>query len=69
MRAQVENIGKSEKMREAWAATNASADRRKVYVHGWVYELESGRLRDLGVSRGPEGLVGDKFVGGLGLGQ
>ncbi len=40
-----------------------SGEAKKVYVHGWIYELQSGRLRDLGVSRGPEGLVGPKFVG------
>lgn len=33
-------------------------DRGPVYVHGWVYELESGRLCDLGISRGP-GAGGD----------
>ena len=39
---------------------------KRVYVHGWIYELQSGRLKDLGVSRGPEGFVGPKFVGGVG---
>ncbi|TFK45318.1 carbonic anhydrase [Heliocybe sulcata] len=43
----VENVCKTETMREEWA-------KRKVYVHGWVYEVESGRVRDLGVSRGPQ---------------
>ena len=49
------------------AVAGIDAGAKNVYVHGWVYELESGRLRDLGVSAGPEGLVGDKFVKGLGL--
>ncbi|THH08830.1 hypothetical protein EW145_g2434 [Phellinidium pouzarii] len=65
VRAQVENIVNSEAMQGAWADANAgTAGRKKVYVHGWVYELESGRLRDLGVSTGPEGSVGAIFVGG-----
>ncbi|KAL5525107.1 hypothetical protein ACEPAF_8976 [Sanghuangporus sanghuang] len=64
VRVQVENICNSDVMRNVWArATNGEA--KKVYVHGWIYELQSGRLRDLGVSQGPEGFVGPKFVGGV----
>ena len=28
---------------------------RDVHVHGWVYPLENGKLRDLGVSAGRDG--------------
>ncbi|KAI5122652.1 hypothetical protein M0805_007914 [Coniferiporia weirii] len=66
VRAQVKNIVRSDVIKDAWAASDAKvAGSKKVYVHGWVYELESGRLRDLGVSKGPEGNVGAKFVGGM----
>ena len=46
VRRQVANICASEVMRGAWQSG------KDVYVHGWVYELETGRLRDLGVSKG-----------------
>ncbi|EJD04756.1 carbonic anhydrase [Fomitiporia mediterranea MF3/22] len=64
--AQVQNITASEVMQSVWqkAKTGEDPKVKNVYVHGWVYELESGRLRDLGVSCGPEGMVGNKFVGG-----
>ncbi|OSD00755.1 carbonic anhydrase [Trametes coccinea BRFM310] len=51
VRAQVAHIAESEVMKAAWAAG------RDVQVHGWVYELETGRLRDLGVSLGKTGAV------------
>ncbi|KAI0350515.1 carbonic anhydrase [Trametes cingulata] len=51
VRAGVANIAATEVMRAAWAKG------RDVQVHGWVYELETGRLRDLGVSVGKTGAV------------
>ena len=39
---------------------SSGKDVKMVHVHGWVYELETGRLRDLGISCGPEELVGHK---------
>lgn len=69
VRKQVANIVQSEVIQHAWKASRSNAPGRKaVYVHGWVYTLETGRLRDMGVSEGPEGRIGDKFVGGLGMG-
>ncbi|KAI8996231.1 carbonic anhydrase [Trametes punicea] len=51
VRAQVANIAATDVVRAAW-------DQGKdVQVHGWVYELETGRLRDLGVSVGKTGAV------------
>lgn len=53
-------------IKRAWARNAEGVEGAKaVYVHGWVYELENGRLRDLGVSAGPEGLIGDRFVKGV----
>ena len=73
VRAQVANIVNTSVMSGAWEAWRAQQkdgqrqegvdEKKKVYVHGWVYNLESGRLRDLGVSEGPEGRVGGLFVG------
>jgi carbonic anhydrase len=40
---QVENVGRSEVVREAWARGQPLA------VHGWIYGLRDGLLRDLGV--------------------
>jgi carbonic anhydrase len=40
IRAQVANISSTE-------------TGRKVWIHGWVFEIEKGRLRDLNVSRKP----------------
>lgn len=37
------------------AAAPTTPPRNPVYVHGWVYDLESGVVSDLGVSTGPPG--------------
>ncbi|KAH9851190.1 carbonic anhydrase [Lenzites betulinus] len=51
VRAQVEHIAESDVMKGVWAQG------KEVQVHGWVYELETGLLRDLGVSVGKTGAV------------
>lgn len=43
---QVENVAATKIMQRAWAS---GAD---VTVHGWIYGLNDGMVRDLGVSRG-----------------
>jgi len=43
IRAQVKNVTNSETIQEAWAKG------QNVSVYGWVYDLETGLLRDLGV--------------------
>jgi len=45
VKRQVENVVNTKIIQHAWA------DKKDVRVHGWVYELETGRLRDLGVTR------------------
>ncbi|KAI0034984.1 carbonic anhydrase [Vararia minispora EC-137] len=47
VKAQVANAAASDALTKAWAAG------KNVWVHGLVYDLATGRLRDLGVSRGP----------------
>jgi len=49
VRSQVENVVGTAPVQEAWAA----AGRKNLRVHGLVYELETGTLRDLSVTRGP----------------
>lgn len=46
---QVENVARSTAVGEAWSRGQALA------VHGWIYGLEDGLLRDLGVSITGEG--------------
>ncbi|OCH91078.1 carbonic anhydrase [Obba rivulosa] len=46
VRAQVRNVVETAVMQGAWEKG------RDVWVHGWVYEIEKGELRDLGVSVG-----------------
>lgn len=47
VRIQVENICKTEVIMNAWIGS------RDVWVHGLVYDLATGRLEDLKISRGP----------------
>ncbi|KAF9232890.1 carbonic anhydrase [Melanogaster broomeanus] len=49
VKMQVENICKSEPIKSAWARSGG----KEVWVHGWVYDIGTGRIRDLKVSRGP----------------
>ncbi|EJF61457.1 carbonic anhydrase 1 [Dichomitus squalens LYAD-421 SS1] len=48
VRVQVSNILASDVLEREWKL-------RDVHVHGWVYELETGKLRDLGISAGRNG--------------
>ena len=49
VKRQVEHICAAEPVQQAWAAG------KDISVHGWVYDVASGRIKDLGVSRGPSG--------------
>ncbi|EIM87607.1 carbonic anhydrase [Stereum hirsutum FP-91666 SS1] len=48
VKVQVANVCQATPVMGAWTHG------KKVWVHGWVYELEHGRLRDLGISKGPQ---------------
>jgi len=56
---QVKNVCESDVIKALWAASVASVGgegkmrKTQVWVHGWVYDVASGRIRDLGISRGP----------------
>jgi len=41
---QVQNLGRTPVVQAAWA------DGRELRLHGWVYRLDEGRLRDIGAT-------------------
>ena len=53
IKVQVENLANTETIVNAW--THGTPKKQKVFIHGWVYELSTGHLKDLGISRGPPG--------------
>lgn len=51
VRAQVQHVLDTDVVGNAWSADpNLRGKAKLVGVHGWVYDIEKGRLRDLGVS-------------------
>lgn len=48
----VENVCNSPAMQDSWSRAGRG-EGKQVWVHGWVYDIKSGRLRDLGISVGP----------------
>ncbi|KAJ3489724.1 hypothetical protein NLI96_g1921 [Meripilus lineatus] len=46
--AQVEKVAKTEVIRHAWH------EGHKVQIHGWLFKLGDGQLKDLGIAVGPE---------------
>jgi len=47
IKRQVENLAETDTIREAWARGD------DVQIHGWVYDLATGRLNDLDIAQGP----------------
>lgn len=47
IKAQVENLAKTETIVKAWSQG------KKLFLHGWVYDLSTGLLKDLNISRSP----------------
>ena len=41
---QVLNVGRTTPVQDAWAAG------RELFVHGWIYRLSDGLLRDMGLT-------------------
>ena len=51
VKAQVRNVLESDVVKAAWSKDREVRGSAKlVGVHGWVYELDRGRVKDLGVS-------------------
>ncbi|KAF9053192.1 carbonic anhydrase [Panaeolus papilionaceus] len=51
VKAQVENLANTITINDAW--TKGSRKGQDVWIHGWVYDLKTGKLKDLNISRGP----------------
>ena len=51
IKTQVDNLANTETIRKAW--TQGTPKKQKVFIHGWVYDLGTGLLKDLDISRGP----------------
>lgn len=47
VKQQVQNLTKTDPIKEAWARGE------DVQIHGWVYDIPTGTLADLGVTHGP----------------
>jgi len=47
VKQQVKHVAESDILKGAWASG------KKIYIHGWVFELDKGKLRDLEVTVGP----------------
>jgi len=52
VKMQVDNLAQSQVITNAWAHKSRAG--KEVFIHGWVYDLATGQLRDLNVSRGPK---------------
>ncbi|CAL1697429.1 unnamed protein product [Somion occarium] len=48
IKAQVLNVAQTETLQNIWKKG------KQVHVHGWLYHLENGRVKDLGISVGKE---------------
>ena len=50
---QVKNLCESDVIKTTWAAyANNKEEKKQVLVHGWVYDVATGRIKDLGITRG-----------------
>ena len=56
---QVVNVCQTTIVRDAWAR------KQELTVHGWIYGVEDGRMRDLGISIASEGQIQPTFRGAL----
>ncbi|KAL0570806.1 hypothetical protein V5O48_011142 [Marasmius crinis-equi] len=52
VKKQVRNLSQTPVIVNAWK--NKSKKGKDVYIHGWVYDLAQGRLKDLRVTQGPK---------------
>ncbi|OWZ54721.1 carbonic anhydrase [Cryptococcus neoformans c45] len=58
---QVKNLVESDIIKDNWKRRGADG----VVIHGWVYHLEDGTIRDLNVTMGPPGHVPGKQMNNL----
>lgn len=63
VRMQVENVLRSEIVKTAWSRNLDARGKAKLKgVHGWVYELDKGRVKDLGISVDEAGWVSGAYA-------
>jgi carbonic anhydrase len=55
VKLQVEYLSKMQTIVDAW--TKGAPNGQEVRVHGWVYQLNTGLLKDLGISMGANGSI------------
>lgn len=48
VKLQLANLAENSIITDSWAAG------KDVWIHGWVYDIATGRLRDLGITQGPK---------------
>ncbi|KAF4615164.1 hypothetical protein D9613_003170 [Agrocybe pediades] len=53
VKAQVENLSNTVAIQDAW--TKGTSKGQNVWLHGWVYDLKTGLLKDLNITRSPPG--------------
>ncbi|KAJ2920895.1 hypothetical protein H1R20_g2157, partial [Candolleomyces eurysporus] len=53
VKMQVDMLAKTVTINDAW--TKGTPKGQQVWIHGWVYDIATGKLKDLNVSRGPPG--------------
>ncbi|KAF5315516.1 hypothetical protein D9611_004839 [Ephemerocybe angulata] len=51
VKLQVEMLAKTVTISEAWEKGTPKG--QEVWIHGWVYDISTGKIRDLNVTRGP----------------
>ena len=56
---QVVNVSQTTILRDAWSRG------QEVAVHGWIYSVEDGRMRDLGLEIGSDKEIAPKFAAAL----
>ncbi|KAF8058667.1 carbonic anhydrase [Lyophyllum atratum] len=55
VKANVQRISRSAVISNHYASLETHPERVGVFIHGWVYDIETGEVADLGVSVGPPG--------------
>ncbi|KAG6828298.1 hypothetical protein H0H92_008458 [Tricholoma furcatifolium] len=55
VKANVRRVARSAVITNHYKSLEADPERNGVFIHGWVYDIETGEVTDLGVTVGPPG--------------